>query len=126
MVMPAVSRRRLAAAFLTAELMVAIGLITAALLPISYSFQREARIMRAAYYRAVAMEIVDGEMEILSAGNWKFYPEGATDYKVHAASQTNLPPGQFRLSRAAKSLRLEWLPAKPAHTDQIMRQIELK
>ena len=59
------------------ELVVAMGILTVALLPLGYAASSTARRFRANYDRAVAMEIVDGEMEILAAGEWRGFPEGA-------------------------------------------------
>ena len=67
----------------------------------AYSFASERRLARAYYQRAVAMEIVDGEMEVLLAGEWRDFPPGTQDYRVHCGAATNLPPGRFILSVAA-------------------------
>ena len=53
---------------LMVELLVALAILTGVLLPLAYSFVSERRLARSAYQRAVAMEIVDGEMEVLLAG----------------------------------------------------------
>jgi hypothetical protein len=68
------------------------------------------------------MEIIDGEMEMLHAGEWRNYLEGEHAYKVVAASATNLPPGEFFLSRTGAMLRLEWRPAKKGAGGIITRQ----
>jgi len=52
-------------------------------LPLAYSVASEKRLARASYQRAVAMEIVDGEIEILAAGEWLAFKSGAQDYQVH-------------------------------------------
>src|SRR5437016_843099 len=48
---------------LMVEFLVAMALVMGALLPLAYSFAKEKRLARALYQRAVAMEIVDGEIE---------------------------------------------------------------
>jgi hypothetical protein len=114
------------AAFLTAEIMIAIALLSAALLTLSYSFNQERHIARSSYYQAIAMEIVDGEMEVLLAGEWRSFTEGAHEYTVHASAVTNLPPGQFTLTRQARTLRLEWVPTKQGSGGGIMREARVK
>ena len=84
-------------AALTTELLVAMALLITALLPFAYSFAAEKRLARSYYQRAVATEIVDGEMEVLVAGEWRSFKSGWQDYSVHAAAVTNLPPGKFKL-----------------------------
>ena len=77
------------------ELLVAMALLVGALLPLAYSIVSEKRLARAYYQRAVAMEIVDGEMETLAAGEWATFSSGIHEYPVRAGAATNLPPGRF-------------------------------
>ena len=77
-----------------------MGLLTMALFPLAYSFATEKRMARSYYQRAVAMEIVDGEMEVLVAGEWRSFKPGTQNYPARARSITNLPPGNFSLITA--------------------------
>ena len=121
---PAASRRGQHGSLMI-ELLVALAILLGALLPVAYSFGSEKRLARAAYQRAVAMEIVDGEMEALLAGEWRAYPAGASTYTVRAGAATNLPPGRFRLAIEASKLRLEWLPALKQHGGSVVREAKL-
>lgn len=96
------------AAALTTDLVIALGILASAMIPLSYSFLREQKLLRLSYQRAVAVEIVDGEMEILRAGEWKNFFEGAQVYVTQAAAKTNLPPGKLTLTKHGEQLRLEW------------------
>lgn len=95
---------------LMVELLVALALVIGLLLPLAYSFASERRLARAYYQRAVAMEIVDGEMEALLAGEWRAFAPGTHEYRVHAGAATNLPPGHFNLTVQPGKLRLRWQP----------------
>ncbi len=117
-------RRRQCGAMLT-DFLVAATLFSAVALPLVVSSANEQKVLRAEYHHAIAMSIVDGEMEILAAGEWRAWTEGAHNYPVRAESAKNLPPGRFVLTRGANTLRLEWLPDKPAHTGKIAREIRL-
>ena len=64
------------------------------------------------YHRAVAMELVDGEFEILQAGEWRAFQPGIHDYAPRGHTATNLPPGRFLLTLQTNHLRLEWQPEK--------------
>ena len=99
-------------AALNLEMTVAITIFAIAVLPLAFTFAREGKLLRTYYRDAVAMQILDGEMEVLAAGEWRRYAEGRQEYAVHARSATNLPPGRFMLTRAARTLRVEWLPQK--------------
>ncbi len=111
--------------FAMIELVVAIGVVTAALIPLAFTFAHEQKVFRAEYYRAIAMEIVDGEMESLAAGEWRSYKPGAQPYAVRAESATNLPAGHFTLTLREKRLRLEWSPEKPGQGGAVWREVML-
>ena len=108
------------------ELLVAMALLTGALLPVAYSITSEKRYARACYQRAVAMEIVDGEMETLVAGEWRAFNPGQSEYKVNAGSATNLPPGRFLLTVQEKKVRLEWIPTVKQHGGAVVREAVIK
>jgi hypothetical protein len=114
------------AGVITLELFVAIGLLSAALLPLAFSFNREQKVVRGYYFRALAMEIVDGEAEILAAGEWHHFPQGTHPYPVKAEAATNLPPGQFRLTVESAHLRLEWIPDRRGMGGPVMREVSLQ
>jgi hypothetical protein len=119
------SRRRIDGG-LSIELIVAIALLTVAVLPVAYSFAAEKRLARAEYQRALAMEIVDGEMEILTAGDWRSFQPGSHEYPVSATAITNLPPGRFLLDVETNRLRLEWRPSMPMRGGSVVREITLR
>ena len=121
-----VNRKRYQSAFLMVELLVAMALVVAVLLPFAYSFAAERRIALASYQRAVAMEIVDGEMEILLAGEWRAFTPGVHDYHFHATAATNLPPGRCILSLQPRKLRLRWQPARKDQGGPVTREAMLK
>ncbi len=111
---------------LMVELLIAMALLTGALLPIAYSVGSEKRLARSVYQRAVAMEIVDGEAEVLAAGAWRQYPKGVSPYQVSALAATNLPPGRFVLTVETGKFRVEWIPAVKHHGGAVVREVMLK
>lgn len=108
------------------DLIVGMAILSLAILPLGFSFVRERQLLRAAYCRAVAVEIVDGEMEILAAGAAKDFSDGAQTYTVRAGSATNLPPGHFQLTKTGNHLRLEWTPEKRKGIGGVVREVNLK
>jgi hypothetical protein len=111
---------------LMAELVVATALLAGALLPLAYSIASEKRLARAYYQRAVAMEIVDGEMQVLAAGEWRQFQRGTHEYLVQAIAATNLPPGKFLLTLEANKVKLEWRPAVKDHGGPVVREAIVK
>jgi hypothetical protein len=111
---------------LMVDLVVGMAILMLAILPLAYSFAEERQLLRAAYWRAVAVEIVDGEMEILAAGAGRDIPDGAQAYTVHASAAASLPPGHFQLTKSGNHLRLEWTPDKHKGIGVVVREITLK
>jgi hypothetical protein len=107
-------------------MLIAIAVLMIALLPLAYSFVSEKRLARSYYQRAVAMEIVDGEMEVLAAGEWRSFTPGTHDYPVRSAALTNLPPGRFQLEVQKDKVRLEWLPAVKMQVGPVTREVKLQ
>ena len=110
-----------------AELLIAMAMMVGVLLPLAYSITSEKRLARTAFHRAVAMEIVDGEMEILAAGEWRTFSPGKHEYPIHAIAATNLPPGRFLLTVGTDKVRLEWKPnAKKYGRAVVLREAKIK
>ena len=108
------------------ELLIAIAILTGALLPIAYSIVAEKKLARSTYQRAVAVEIVDGEMEALVAGQWRAFKAGTQEYQVRARALTNLPPGKFMLTIRSNQVRLEWLPGAKDRGGPVSREAVVK
>jgi len=113
-------------AFLILDLVVGMAMLVLAIFPLAYTVNSEARLFRATYQRALAMEIVDGEMEILAAGEWHAYPEGTQTYPVQARAAANLPDGQFQLTRTGNHVRLQWSPAEKSGVGTVVREVTVK
>ncbi len=108
------------------DIIVAMTILTLAIMPLTYSFIHERQLLRIEYFRSVAMEIVDGEMEVLAAGAWQDFPDGQQVYSVHANAAVRLPPGNFQLSKTGKHLRLEWKSDKRQGIGIVAREITIK
>ncbi len=94
--------------YLEVDFVVALAILVLAVLPVGYSVSQERKLARAYYYRAAAMEIVDGELEVLRAGAWRQFKQGAQPYQPRAESAAQLPPGRFTLTLTGTQLRLAW------------------
>jgi hypothetical protein len=110
---------------LATECVIAMGILATVMLPLSFSFMQETKMSRAYYQRAVALEIIDGEMEVLAAGEWRAFIEGRQRYPVRAAAATNLPPGEFALTLREGSARLEWIPNARGVGGAVVREVKL-
>lgn len=116
------NRSRKTGGTLTTELLVAMGILAATLIPLAYSFVHEHRLARAYYLRAVAMEVVDGEFERLRAGGWKTLAEGQTRLVTLAESVRSLGPGSLFATRSNHWVRLEWRPDRHHDGGTVVRE----
>ena len=114
------TRRRRGA--LITEVVIAMGILTFAMLPLAFSFVREQKLTRAYFNRAIVIEIIDGEMEALMAGEWRAFTPGAQTYPVRAESAKSLPSGKFVLTLDSDRVRLEWLPGKSGKGGPVVRE----
>jgi hypothetical protein len=95
---------------LIVEILVAISILGVAALPLMSSHVFVQKHLRASYQHAVAMEMLDGEMEILLAGEWREFPQGHQNYRLQGDAAKNLPPGRATLTINGRHVRLEWTP----------------
>ena len=119
-------RRKERGSALLVELVGAMLVLTLAIMPITLMLLKDQRACREHYHKAVAMEIVDGEMEVLRAGYWKEFKQGAQSYPTTANSATNLPEGELRLTLQGEKIRLEWEPKEQRFQSvHIVREADL-
>jgi len=119
-------RKRERGSVLLSELIGAMLILTLAMVPIILMLVKDQQACREYYFKAVAMEIVDGEMEVLRAGYWKEFEQGIQTYPTTANSATNLPDGELLLTLEAKKMRLEWKPKEERYQSvHIVREVDL-
>jgi hypothetical protein len=107
------------------DLAVAMAILVLALIPITTSIRQERQLCRALYHRAVAMSIVDGEAEVLRAGNWRDYAIGSHEYDVSAKAASTLPAGKFTLSRSETHIQLLWKPSNRSYGGSVLREFSI-
>jgi len=111
---------------LATECVIAMSILAVIMLPVAFSIFHEMKLARAYYNRGIAMQLVDGEMELLAGGEWRAYQPGSQRYVVRGGAVTNLPPGEFRLTLTNDTARLEWLPQNRRVGGAVVREIKLK
>ncbi|MEI7728001.1 MAG: hypothetical protein WCO56_00400 [Verrucomicrobiota bacterium] len=120
--LPRAVEARRQSGFLTNELVVAMAILAAAMIPLGFAYYQDHQACRACYRRAIAMELVDGEMEVLLAGEWRAYVDGVHPYFIQAGALTNLGKGEFQLLRSNNFVRLEWRPLTSAQGGMVTRE----
>jgi type II secretory pathway pseudopilin PulG len=107
---------------LITEILVSLSILSLTIVPMAYSYLNEQQAARELYQKSVAMELIDGEMEILAAGEWHSFKEGAQSYALTGKASKNLPPGAAKLTVTGMHLRLEWVPKKGLKETIIVRE----
>jgi len=95
---------------LETDMVIAMALLFGAAIPLMCTFSSDARALRFGYDRAVAMECVDGELEVLAAGAWRNQPMGTNEIVLSGNAAKNLRPPTAKVIRQPDSIRVEWRP----------------
>jgi hypothetical protein len=111
--------------FASIDLFLAMAIFLVGFFSIAYLSTREMKLARAYYYDAIAMSLVDGELEVLAAGAWRELPTGDSQYRSPAPTMKSLPPGEFRATRSESAIRLEWIPSSRGNGRRITREFAL-
>ena len=119
-------RRAIERGMLATDWAVALAILGLAMLPMAFAFLQEIKLCRAYYYQAAALEIIDGEMETLVAGEWRALKPGKQTYAVRAESARSFPPGKFVLTLLNDRARLEWIPEEHGRGGTVSREVKLK
>jgi hypothetical protein len=113
--------RRECGALMT-EVLIGMAILAVAVMPLSVTFMTNQITVRRLYQKAVTMEVIDGEMEILAAGEWHSFKEGAQPYPIDEKHAKNLLRGAATLTVAGNHLRLEWKPEDRRKGNFIVRE----
>ena len=111
--------------WLLVELAAAMAVLVTILISVAVAMAYQQRVCRQLYEKAVAMEIVDGEAEVLAAGEGRAYPDGTHTCHVVAAAAESLPPGDVVVTVARPSARVEWVPAVERGAPRVVREVTI-
>ena len=113
-------------AFLQLDVAVAITVLALVFIPLSVSSSGDLDLARRQYFEAVALQLIDGEIDVLLAGERRKYTPGEHQIKPVGEAVQNLPEGEFVLTVQEQKLTLAWTPTKRAKWGRIERVVELK
>ncbi len=113
-------------AFLQLDVAVAITVLALVFIPLSVSSSGDLDLARRHYFEAVALQLIDGEMDVLLAGERRKYTTGEHRITPVGEAVQNLPEGEFVLTVQEQKLTLAWMPNKRAKWGRIERVVELK
>jgi len=113
-------------AFLQLDVAVAITVLALVFIPLSVSSSGDLDLARRQYFEAVALQLIDGEMDVLLAGERRKYTPGEHRITPVGEAVQNLPEGEFVLTVQDQKLTLAWVPTKRAKWGRVERVVELK
>ena len=113
-------------AFLQLDVAIAITVLALVFIPLSVSSSGDLDLARRHYFEAVALQLIDGEMDVLLAGEHRKYTPGEHRIKPVGESVQNLHEGEFVLSVQHEKLTMAWMPKKLDKWGRVERVVELK
>ena len=113
-------------AFLQLDVAVAITVLALVFIPLSISSSGDLDLARRHYFEAVALQLIDGEMDVLLGGERRKYTTGEHRITPIGEAVQNLPEGEFVLTVHDQKLALAWVPTKRAKWGRVERVVELK
>ena len=113
-------------AFLQLDVAVAITVLALVFIPLSISSSGDLDLARRHYFEAVALQLIDGEMDVLLAGERRKHTTGKHRITPIGEAVQNLPEGEFVLTVHDQKLTLAWVPNKRAKWGRVERVVELK
>ena len=113
-------------AFLQLDVAIALTVLALVFIPLSVSSSGGLDLARRHYFEAVALQLIDGEMDVLLAGERQKYTTGEHRIKPVGDAVQNLPEGKFVLTVQDEKLTMAWVPTKRAKWGRIERVVELK
>ena len=113
-------------AFLQLDVAIALTVLALVFIPLSVSSSGGLDLARRHYFEAVALQLIDGEMDVLLAGERRKYTPGEHQIKPVGEAVQNMPEGEFVLTVHDQKLTLAWVPTKRAKWGRVERVVELK
>tara|TARA_B100000029_G_scaffold500435_1_gene572192 strand:+ start:277 stop:657 length:381 start_codon:yes stop_codon:yes gene_type:complete len=116
--------RRLA--FIQLDVAVAIVILMLVFIPLTVTSSSKLDLARRHHVEAVVLQLIDGEIDVLLAGELKKYKAGEQRITPAGEAAEDLPKGEFILTLKEKQLSLAWVPVKLAKWGRIERAVNLK
>ena len=110
---------------LTIELVVAAAMLLTVFLPLGLGLVTQHRQARDLHLRAVIMQHLDGELEVLSAGGWRQLPAEGRRWELAPQPGALVPRGHFEAVAADGWLRVSWQPAPGQRGRTLQRETRL-
>ena len=106
--------------------MLAVSILMLLFIPFGVTSSGKLDLARRQHFEAVALQMIDGELDVLLAGERQKYPLGEHKITPPGEAVKTLPVGEFILIVKEKQLFLAWVPEKEAKWGRVEREVTLK
>ena len=113
-------------AFIQLDIALAIVILGLIFIPLSVTSSAKLDLARRHHFKAVALNLIDGEIDVLLAGEIKKYKPGESLITPPGEAVGSLPKGEFILTLNDKIFKLEWVPEKSTKWGRVQREVNLK
>ena len=113
-------------AFIQLDLMLAVSILMLLFIPFGVTSSGKLDLARRQHFEAVALQMIDGELDVLLAGERQKYLLGEHKITPPGEAVKTLPVGEFILIVKEKQLYLAWVPEKEAKWGRVEREVTLK
>ena len=113
-------------AFIQLDLMLAVSILMLLFIPFGVTSSGKLDLARRQHFEAVALQMIDGELDVLLAGERQKYPLGEHKITPPGAAVKTLPVGEYILVVKENQLSIAWVPEKEAKWGRVEREVTLK
>jgi len=113
-------------AFIQLDVVLAVSILILLFIPFGVTSSGKLDLARRQHFEAVALQMIDGELDVLLAGERQKYPLGEHKITPPGEAVKTLPVGEFILIVKEKQLSLAWVPEKGAKWGRVEREVTLK
>ena len=126
MILRPTSRAAKRLAFVQLDVALAVSILLLVFIPFSVTSSSKLDLARRQHFEAVALQMIDGELDVLMAGEWQKFSPGEHKITPPGEAVKTLPVGEFILVVKENQLSIAWVPEKEAKWGRVEREVTLK
>ena len=111
-------------AFVQLDVALAVSILLLVFIPFSVTSSSKLDLARRQHF--VALQMIDGELDVLMAGERQKFSPGEHKITPPGEAVKTLPVGEFILTVEEKQLTVAWVPEKEAKWGRVEREVILK
>ena len=113
-------------AFVQLDVALAVSILLLVFIPFSVTSSSKLDLARRQHFKAVALQMIDGELDVLMAGERQKYIPGEHKITPPGEAVKTQPVGEFILTVQENPRTIAWVPEKEAKWGRVEREVTLK